>query len=200
MKKTLLVVSLFALVMAASPARGEYISSISGTDVDAVFASGQLTLSDTIELVIQYEGGTQTPISNAVFSLTAELFADNSSGGVASGLFNNGTLLITAADSTVLLSGVLQELTLESLSEGMLLGGSGVVTLDAGSLKSDIAPGYEFGELVSILFQIEPSPVYDFSTDFSGRANLTILPIPEPATMLLLGLGGGVGLIGRKRR
>ena len=200
MKKTLLVVSLFALVMAASPARGEYISSISGTDVDAVFASGQLTLSDTIELVIQYEGGTQTPISNAVFFLTAELFADNSSGGVASGLFNNGTLLITAADSTVLLSGVLQELTLESLSEGMLLGGSGIVTLDAGSLKSDIAPGYEFGELVSVLFQIEPSPVYDFSTDFSGRANLTILPIPEPATMLLLGLGGGVGLIGRKRR
>jgi len=200
MKKTLLVVSLFALLMAAGPARGEYISSISGTDIDAVFASGQLTLSDTIELVIQYEGGTQTPISNAVFALTAELFADNSSGGVASGLFNNGTLLITAADSTVLLSGVLQELALESLSEGMLLGGSGVVTLDAGSLKSDIAPGYEFGELVSILFQIEPSPVYDFSSDFSGRANLTILPIPEPATMLLLGLGGGAGLIGRKRR
>ncbi|HDS84457.1 MAG TPA: PEP-CTERM sorting domain-containing protein [Phycisphaerales bacterium] len=195
MKKSMMVFTAIVLLVAGG-AQAAFITAVSGADINTSFSSGVLTLSDTIELVVTK--GTQVSYNNTTFSFSAELLADNSVGGQASGVFGNGAFTITASDSTVLLSGQVQQITLEGIGGGTLLGGAGVVSIDAGSLLADIAPGYTQGEVVAITFQISPGPIADFSGDYTGRTNLTIVPIPEPATMTLLGVG--VAALMRRKR
>jgi len=198
MKKRLSVLLSVAVLIMAGAVQGAFITSVNGSDISTSFTSGTLSVTDTIALVVQYEGGGQTSYADTTIQFTASLLADNSSGGVANGVFGKGSYTVLDSASNVLLSGDVDQLTLMGTAGGFLLGGSGSVTLNAGSLKSDMPSGTGSGDVITITFQLTPGPVQDFSSDFIGRTNLSIHPIPEPATMMLLGLGS-MALIRRKR-
>jgi hypothetical protein len=55
------------------------------------------------------------------------------------------------------------------------------------------------GDIVQITFQVTPLGISDFSAGFTGLSNITMTPIPEPATVALLGIGGMAALIRRKK-
>lgn len=197
MKKRLSVLFSVAVLIMAGAVQGAFITSVNGSDISTSYTSGTLSITDTIALVVQYDGGGQTSYADTTIQFTANLLSDNSSGGTAIGVFGNGAYTVLDSSSNVLLSGQVQDLTLTGTAGGFLLGGSGSVSLDAGSLKSDMPSGTGSGDVITITFQLVPGPVQDFSTDFTGRTNLSIHPIPEPATMMLLGLGS-MALIRRK--
>lgn len=196
MRKATLLVLLVVLV-AGSSAQAAYIKSISGSSVDTSFtaASGELNMSDTISVVIKTEDGLQSSLNNLTFSFKTYLTEDNSVPGKAVGLFSGGSFSIHD-DGSLLLGGSVGDIELESLASGMLLGGGGMVNLDNGSLLSDIRPGYNIANAVQLMFDI--GIVTDFNQSFAGNSNLTITPIPEPATLAILALGSLVAI--RQRR
>jgi hypothetical protein len=76
-----------------------------------------------------------------------------------------------------------------------LLAGRGTFVVVNGTLAPDFGPA---GEVVEITFRLNPPNISDFSVPFVGKSNVTLTPIPEPATLALL-LLGSIGLIRRKR-
>jgi hypothetical protein len=196
--KKLSVLFSMALLAVMGPAQGALITSVNGSDIITSFTSGTLSINDTIAMVVQYDNGTQYSFVDSHIQFSADLISDNSAGGVASGMFGNGSYSIFDSTNTLLLSGQVEELLLTGTAGGYLLGGYGSVTLDDGTLKSYLPSGAGSGDVVTITFQLIPGPVQDFSSDFTGRTNLSIHPIPEPATMILLGLGG-MTLLRKKR-
>jgi hypothetical protein len=196
MKKSIGFLALAAVLLAAAPLQAAFITSISGNDMITSYSAGTLMINDSISLVVQYDDNSQVSYNNSTFVFTANLLADNSSGSNADGLFGNGSFTITDSGSNVLLSGQVLNFQLGTLY--IFLAGPGQVTLVSGSLLSDIPAGYGLGDTTSILYNLKVGPVTNFAGSFSGSTNMTIQPIPEPATMILLGLGS-LTLIGRKR-
>lgn len=198
MRKSILAMVL-AVALVAVPAQAALtITSISGSDVNTAFtAAGVLTISDTIELVVQYDDNSQVSYNGVQVSFVTNLVADNS-GAAADGDFGGGSYTITANDATVLLAGTITGADLGGLFGGFILAGQGVVTMDSGSLLAAMPAGANTADLVNIIYSLVPAPVGDFSGAFTGGTNLTIMPIPEPATLVLLGLGS-LTLIRRKR-
>ena len=196
MKKSIGFLALAAILLATAPLQAAFITSISGNDMVTSYSAGTLTINDSISLVVQYDDNSQVSYNNSTFAFTANLLADNSAGGIADGTFGNGSFTITDSSSAVLLSGQVLNFQLGTLY--IFLAGPGQLTLDSGSLLSDLPAGYTLGNSVSIMYNIKPGTVTDFSGSFSASTNLTILPIPEPATMILLGLGS-LAMIRRKR-
>ena len=196
MKKSSWILTLAAVLLAAPTLQAAFITSVSGSDIATSYSAGTLLISDTLSLVVQYDDNSQVSYDNSTFVFTANLVADNSTGGIADGTFGNGSFTITDSSSNVLLSGQVLDFRLGTIY--FFLGGPGQVTLDSGSLLSDIPAGYNLGDTISILYNLKVGPVTNFAGRFTGSTNMTIQPIPEPATMLLLGLGS-LTLIRRKR-
>jgi hypothetical protein len=189
--------------------RGAYlltpvIESINATYLDSGFVPtggnysiGELTVSDEADIVVETAVGQMTYDDGSV-SMATSLFADNSAGGMASGLFRNGTLVFQDADGIDLLTGDLIELELCEVFDGAgLLAGQGLFEITGGSLEEAFYLPY--GELVQITFKIVPSDIDDFSGAFIGVSNITLTPVPEPATLSLLAVGA-IALIRRCRK
>ena len=160
------------------------------------FGLGVFSLSDTADIVVEETGGGQTTYDNGSFSLITSLENDVSTPPIASGEFAGGSFSILDSASSALLEGNVLFINLVELYDGIgILGGVGQFQVTGGSLSGDFQPS--LGDIVQITFQIAPN-ISDFSQAFRGVSNLTLTPVPEPATICLLGFGT-LALL-RKRR
>ena len=156
---------------------------------------GTLSLADAADIVVETDDGQQTTYAGGTFSLQTSLFSDESAGGLASGVFEDGEILIVDAASEDLLAADLVDLVLEEVQGEDLLAGAGRFEITGGSLEGGFV--YPVGEAVQITFEIEPSEIDDFASGFAGLSNVTLTP--EPATLALLAVGG-LGVLLRRRR
>ena len=188
-----------AVALVAVPAQAAFITSISGSDVNTAYNPGVLSITDTIELVVQYDNNSQVSFNGVQVTFTSSLVTDNS-GAAAAGTFGGGSYTIVDSASNVLLAGTITGVDLGGLFGGYILAGQGVVTMDSGTLLAQMPAGSTQADLVNIIYSLVPAPVNNFGGAFEGGTNLTIMPmpIPEPATLVLLGLGS-LTLIRRKR-
>ncbi len=178
------------------------VESVNATYLDSTFSPaggdhglGALTVTDAADIVVETADGSQTTHAGGDFSLTAALFSDTSTGGVAKGLFQGGTIDIEDAVGDDLLTADLLSLLLEEVQGQNLLAGTGWFELTGGSLEGGFP--YSVGEMVQITFRIAPSDIDDFSQAFTGVSNITLTP--EPATLGLVA-AGLVAVWMRKRR
>ena len=161
------------------------------------FSKGVFDLSDTADIVVEDTGGGQTTYGGGYFSLITSLENDVSIYPIASGEFSGGSFSIMDNTPSALLQGNILFINMQELYNDIgILAGVGQVQVTGGSLSGDFLPA--IGDIVQITFQIVPAAIDDFTQDFVGVSNLTLTPVPEPATICLLGLGT-LALL-RKRR
>ena len=185
------------VLLVAGSVSNAAIQSMSATGLSTSFTAGNgvLSILDDADIVVEDTFGQQTTYTQGGFDLSSFLQSDTSSGGIASGSFADGYLSFTDSDDNVLLVGNIICLDLSEVFEG-LLAAQGELEVTGGLLDSDFALPY--GDIVQITFSVSPSSIGDFSADFSASSNITVMPIPEPATICLLGLGG-LSLLRRKK-
>lgn len=161
------------------------------------FGKGVFSLLDSADIVVEDTGGGQTTYIGGSFSLTTSLENDVSTSPIASGEFSGGSFSIVDNALSVLLQGDILFLNMTELYDDLgILAGVGQFQVTSGSLSGDFLPAT--GDIVQITFQIDPASIDDFTQNFIGNSNLTLTPVPEPATICLFGLGV-LGLV-RKRR
>ena len=186
---------------AATPLR-----SVSAVDIAAGFAPGggahglgELTAVGAADVVVEDVNDQQTTYAGGSFEMTASLLADNSAGGLAAGEFSGGALVFRDSGGADLLTGDLIELLLYEVGNDMgMLAGSGLFEVTGGSLQAGFLETH--GEIFQMFFQVTPSNIDNFAAAFTGFTDITITPIPEPATMWMLALGGLAALRRRRRR
>ena len=178
------------------------VASVNATFLDSAFTPtggdhdrGMLTVADGADVVVEIGDGTQTTYAGGQFTLAVSLFSDTSTGGVAAGLFQGGTIDIEDALGADLLTGDLVDLLLEEIQGQNLLAGSGWFEVTGGSLEGGFLESV--GKVVQITFQIAPSDIEDFSGGFTGVSNITLTP--EPATLGLLAAGLGAIWMGKRQ-
>jgi len=165
---------------------------------DGAYGRGVLSVSDEAHIVVEYDTG-QVTHDDATFALSASLFSDDSSDNMAAGLFKGGLLLVQASDGDNLLTGDVIELQLSEVPNVVgLLAGTGLFEVTGGSLEDPFA--LDYGEIVQITFDIAPADLDDFSVGFDGISNITLQPVPEPATVSLMVLAGSILTLTRRRR
>ena len=199
-------------LLALAPPVSAVISYVSVTTVNGQFVAGggaygngSLTFAkNPIDIVMQDTLGVQTTFGGGQFLLSSDLFADLSSGGTVKGDFRGGSLSFKDSGGNVLLSGASLSLTLDEQDVYVppiptpvyvYLTGTGLFNVTGGSLMGDFGPQ---GSVVEITFNLSPANPVNLSQSFSGTMNLSAVPVPEPATMTVLGLGGLVAM--RRRR
>jgi len=167
------------------------ITSISADDMVANYVAdvggGTMTFSDIVDVVVQYSDNSQYTYAGCTVFLSTELVDDWSGDGFARGDFAGGSISISQG-AAGLIACDLVDLSMVEMPRATsnVLAGSGTFTVTAGDLMSDFGPA---GDIFVIEFQLSIG-VSDFSQDFDGRADMTLIPVPEPATMALLALGG----------
>lgn len=196
MKKLIIVMA--AVAIAVSTAGAVSVESINASYLDSAFTldgSGSwiLSIDDTADIVVEYPDGSQYTYVAKAFLFNISLDDDLSAGGIADGLFQGGSLMI--GDSGDLFGATDIDLRLTEFHDDLgMLTGTGELQAVSGSLAADFATP---GKIVQLTFMVIPSTIGDFSEGFTGVSNITLTPVPEPATMCLLGLGG---LMLRKKR
>jgi len=195
MKKILVLTAI--IMLAVSVAGAVPIQSINANYLLGIFSPtggtyglGTLSINDSAQIVIEDIYDVQTTHPANAFMLNISLSADNSAGGITDGLFTNGTLVVNSLLSADVLSLQLTELYVNS----GILAGKGTLQVTGGSLAADFGA---LGDIVQITFSVTPSSINDFSKEFSGISNISLTPVPEPVTLMLLGLGG---LVAFKKR
>jgi len=198
------VLALTAGVLWAFSASALPISCISATTVPTdfipdigIYGNGVLELDGTLPLIIHYQNGTQGVLKDSGFYMVSDLFSDNSVAGKVRAQFIGGNLSLTDSAGDVLLSGRVLSLNLtEVFSDIGMLSAVGSFRAENGSLLTDW--GYPEGSVYQLVFQVQPRTLSDLSVPFTGTSNISLVPIPEPATLALLAIGAG-GLILRRR-
>jgi|GEM_PF-2242843 len=173
------------------------IDEISVDSVDTLFepspTQGTLTIAQKgVDLVLERSDNTQKTLAGIDFSLVTVLSADNSSAGQAIADFTGGTITITNTVETLLTADISAFSVEETLNLPFsLLIGSGDFTVTGGSMVGQFGPK---GVIFDITWEMN-SNISDFSQGFTAESDITLTP--EPATMILLGVGA---LLALKRR
>lgn len=183
----------------ASTIQSVNINYVSGTFTAGAgqYNLGSLDLADNASIVIEDYGGQQTTIDDVSFIMQVSLFEDTSANGIAKALFTDGSFDFTDTMGDSLLSANNLELVLgEPLDDMGMLSGLGTFEVTGGTLANNF--GTTAGQICHISFNVDPMAMSDFSEDFSCLSNITITPLPEPITVMFLGLGA-TGLIWKRK-
>ena len=177
----------------------DYLAS-SFANSGGAYSLGTLTIDDNADIVVEYLDDTTAVFPMGHVFLTTSLFQDLSSGGVADGLFLGGSILLEKADGTDLLTATVDQMEVKELAaQPDILVGFGRFTVTGGTLAADFGA---WGEVFQLTFNLVPSGIQNF-TDGSGAgmSDVKLTPVPEPATLLLVGTAGlsFVGWLRRRR-
>ena len=164
------------------------------TDTNSPFPG---TGGDKSQAVFSGSGGEQNFLYQVIGTReTIDTALDFSIGLTAFGSALAGTLTV----------GLYQSATFSGADGTDVHGGAGVtqigstVTLAVARAANQAA--YETGS-ISLTTANTTDPIFlrfHFTSAYMGADNISVTPIPEPATMALLGLGGLGLILGRKRR
>ena len=201
MRRRVRVTVFFSVVvlLAAGSVSHATIQSMSATGLTTSFTAddGVLSIWDTADIVVENTLGQQTTYTQGEFDLSTFLQTDASSGGIAIGYFAGGALSFIDSDNNALLTGNIISIDIVELFDGLgMLAGHGQFEVTGGTLESDFALPY--GDIVQITFNVSPASIGDFTADFTGSSNITVMPVPEPATICMLSLGG-LSLLRRRK-
>jgi len=181
------------------PLRTISVEDVAGefTPSGGVFGLGELTAAGQANVVVGRDAG-QATYTGGSFAMSASLYDDLSDGGTVVGEFRGGGLSFLDSGGRELLTGDLIELTLHEIGDddGMLAG-RGLLEVTGGRLEDDF--GETYGDIFQMTFQIDPAALGDLSAGFTGFTNVTVSPVPEPATLGLLAVGA-VAVLRRRRR
>jgi len=196
-----LTLSMTCILLITGIAAAAPVLYISATTVPTSFDGAELVFdSDLLPIVIRYNDGTSFVYERSSFNITMNLLSDDSQeDGIATGVFNLGTFSIVDENSQVLLEGTIPLFTLtEAFDDEGIFAGNGDFVAEDGILLANMFADY--GTVYNLSFRINPAEIEDFSGSFSGVSNVTFHPIPEPATLTLLGLGFGSIVLSRRKR
>ena len=201
MIRKFLIVFTVVLIAAGSMVQAEPVKSMSATNVRTSFGGGigsVLAMSGVGGINCEYLSGFVNTYGNAQFSLNTTLMSDNSSSGIASGDFAGGSFSYMDAGSNVLLSGTIVSFNLTEIYDNSgMFAGQGYFNVSGGTLQPDFGSIGSLGKLVDITFSVTPNTISNFSSSFLASTNMTVLPVPEPATIALLTMGA-LALLKRK--
>ena len=201
MIRKFLIVFTVVLIAAGSMVQAEPVKSMSATNVGTSFGGGigsVLTMNGVGGINCEYLSGFVNTYGNAQFGLNTTLMSDNSSGSIASGDFAGGSFSYMDAGSNVLLSGTIVSFNLTEIYDNSgMFAGQGYFNVSGGTLQPDFGSIGSLGKLVDITFSVTPNTISNFSSSFLASTNMTVLPVPEPATIALLTMGA-LALLKRK--
>ncbi len=203
--KQFLIATCAALLLTVAPAAyGSVLLSLNSTFMDTTYdsATGVLTISDAADIVVEYDDIGQVTYTGGSFVLTATLDTNLSAGGIAAGLFTGGTLTVKDGGGADLLLADSVDLNLAEWLDGTgFLTAAGTFNPTGGLFEPDF--DIAGGKLANLTFGVDPT-IGDLATDdFDGQTNVTampVTPVPEPATMAVVGLGLAGIAFARKRR
>jgi hypothetical protein len=177
-------------VLATAPPGSAAISSISADFLTATYAfsggTGTMTVADTADIVVEYTSGTQFTYTGGTWSLSSTMVNDLSVGGKADGDFSGGQILLKQGATDLLTADLIGMTLTETRVTSNILAGTGTFQVKSGTLMGDF--GTE-GEIFMLEFKLSAN-VSSFQQNFTGLSDVTLTPVPEPATLAVLGLGG----------
>lgn len=201
-------VCVMAFLAVAGTLQAEPITSIfiANDAPDALIfdaTDGSLTIgADSINVLVDREGNMNEFFDDASLVLTATSLTDQSSGSQAAGSFDSVSFELRDSSDSVLLSGERVSgsnlLYAEAGTLDTMLFSGGFVTITGGSLAADFDVA---ADLFGFGFNISPgTDTFDaLDTDHSGSVKISLLPVPEPTTMLLVAGCAGI-VLGRRNR
>lgn len=163
------------------------------------YSHGVLTIDDHGDIVVEYLSSSTTTYAGGYVLLTTSLFEDCSTGGQAWGIFKGGSILLETSGGADLLTATIDTMEVKELAgQPDTLAGLGTFSVTGGSLAGDFG---RIGEVFQLTFSLNPSGITDFSHSGEATTDLKLTPIPEPATLLLVGSAGlsALGWIRRRR-
>jgi len=204
-----LVVALLAIPMLSATSSASLvlkypdISSEGSISFDS--STGLLSSSQT-PLTITYDGVNFNHFVSGSLTFTAQLSSYSSNGTTVTGYFGNSSAYpdfsLTAFDGTenYWIYGEFDTLKVEGLIGNTL--GTAESLINITSISPNLEPFFDGrAGMLSLYFNI--SPIFSANTflnNFSGAAKTDVASVPEPGTMLLLGVGlVGLACVGRKR-
>ncbi|MFP4052747.1 MAG: PEP-CTERM sorting domain-containing protein [Phycisphaerae bacterium] len=192
------IVIALAVMFLASATHASPVDEVSVASIDTHYANGLLTMEqDEVICVVEYEDNTQN-FEMYDFHLHANLVQDLSTGGLAVGQFADGYISIwTPTDQPTLVL----EMDLVSLLvqenpylPGTVLTASGQFVVSNPEIAALLGPE---GDVFSISWEVS-GDIDSFDEGFTAESDITLTPVPEPATMAVLSLGG-LGAFVRRR-
>ncbi len=172
-------------------------------DYDGNTSDGTLTIGiDSFNVLVERDDPVQPNefFNDASFELTATSLSDQSNGSRAAGVFDSVSFTLRDSVGDVLLSGERASgsglIYGEAVTLDTMLFSGGFVTITGGTLAGDFdiaADLFGFGSRIS-----PGTDTFDLlNTDHGGSVSFSLLPVPEPATALML---TGLAIIGLVRR